>query len=159
MPGFLKRLIELAKKTTTELTNDRIILAVGGTDEEWGKYLQGPRVLAIVRAANKHLAEHNLEIVSQGVKTNRWRVVTCAEANVRKAEYRISRADANMRNAHKALMDVVVDIRASKTLRQDARAWLELYAEPQVSAALDTMKYWADELMKDARRMIDDLQK
>ena len=151
-PGDIEALAKLAKESTTELTNEEMMQVAGGANPDWGAYLLGARIGSLVHRVNKPLAELNLCLSSQGMGTRLWRVVTVAEANKRCVEFRLAHADSNIKNAYCALAAIADDVRATKKQRDNARAWLELYSEPTVIKALDTMRVFALELLADVKR-------
>lgn len=138
----------LLKLSNTEITNEQIILAGGGTDEEWGAHLKGARVSAIVAACNVVLVDDNRALASEGVGSERWRIVTVAEAHQRKARFNLERIDGSYRRAHDHVLEISRDSRAEKKLRRDALAWVTLFEEEQSSEALGIMREFADEILK-----------
>ena len=147
-PGNIQQVLRQFRKATTELTSDQIIIAAGGSDSEWGQYLRGPKTQAIIRSANLFLIAENCEIVSSGIGTERWRMVTCAQARVEQAHQQTAKATNHIRNAEENMWLVVHDERAPKRLREDAEAWLRLFDESKHKSNVLIFKEWADELLK-----------
>lgn len=147
-PGDIDKVVEKFRKATTELTNEEIMELAGGKDGDWGTYLKGPRVQAIVRHANIVLAQENYEVVSSGINTGRWRMVTCAEARAEQARQQTAKATNHVRNAEANMWMVVKDERAPGKLRLDAAAWLQLFHDEKDGRNLLVFEQWANELVK-----------
>lgn len=148
-PGNVERLVSIVSKMGRgKLTNDRIIMIAGGANEEWGDYLKGPRVAALVVAANQQLETLDIQLVSEGIGRERWLPVSVAEAHRIRAEQRLRRADAHIRNAHEDMLAIAADVRASDEARQHAKAWLQLFETDGAQINSLIFDEWADELRK-----------
>lgn len=146
-PGNIDKVVRQFKRATTELTNDQIVMIAGGSIEEWGEYLKGPKVQSIIRCANLILVQENYEIVSSGIGSQRWRMVRCAEARVEQAHQQTRKASNHVRNAEENMWAVAKDERAPKTLREDAIAWLQLFHDEKQAKNLLVFEEWAAELV------------
>ena len=145
-PGNIYSVVGLFKEAKKEVTNDQIISAAGGSLKEWGSYLKGAHVAAVVQAVNTKIVSENLEIVSEGWRTERWQVVDCSKARMLRATQQIKRADAHIRHAEENMWDIARDMRAPEDRRQNAIAWLELFNDHQNSENWLTFREWAIEL-------------
>jgi len=146
-PGNIAAVIRRFKWAKTEVTNDQILEIAGGTPKQWFDHLKGACCQIIVRAANIILSEQNLEIISCGIGSLRWRMVSCAEARVDQAHQQTQKATHHLRNAEENMQMVVRDERAHKRTRNDARAWLELFHDEKSEQNLLTFEEWSDELL------------
>lgn len=148
-PGNVERLVSIVSKMGRgKLTNDRIIMIAGGTNEEWGQHLRGPRVAALVSAANQKLEALDLQLIAEGIGRERWLPVSVAEFHRARAEQRLRRADAHVRNAHDDMIAIVRDVRAPDSVRVQARAWLELFETDGSAINAVIFDEWAVELRK-----------
>lgn len=146
-PGDTGPIIKFFKNRSVTSTNDQIIKLAGGKNEFWGEYLKGAKVQAIVAKANGLLADDGLAIVSEGVGSEEWRIVSLAEAHRRKAEWNLSRIDGPYKRANDAVMKMSLDERAPARLRRDAKAWLQLFEEPLTKRGLTIMSDFAERLL------------
>lgn len=140
------RVISHVTKRDPKIDNDMLIKLAGGSDEQWGRHLKGPRAAAIVRACNAIMSEDNRALVSEGIHSEQWQLVTVAEKNRREAWFNLKRVDQHFKNAMKSVEAISTDHRASKRLRDFASAWLELFSEPRSEQGLAILKEWALEL-------------
>lgn len=148
-PGNLTTLIKMVvKRKRNAFTNDQLIMLCGGTNAQWGAHLLGARVACIIDRANRELREHDVQLLSGGVRSQEWSAVSNAEYHRAKAQYRLEHADANMRNAHTAMLDALAEPNISKKMKGEVQAWLELFIEDNSVKNLVTFKTWADELLK-----------
>lgn len=148
IPGNLTKLRRHLGRRSSVVDNDTIIELCGGTDEEWGAYLSGPRVLAIVQKFNAQMAPYDRALMSEGMHSKRWQLVTVSEKNRHDAEARLARWDRHLVNAMTALEAITLDMQAPKRARMDALACLELYDEETVQKELELLKEFAEEIMK-----------
>ncbi len=147
-PGDTGPVVKFLKGRSVTSTNDKIISLAGGKDEFWGKYLSGARVQAIVAKANGLLADDGLVIVSEGVGSEEWRIVSLSEAHRRKAEWNLNRIDGPYKRIHDAIERISRDMRAPARLRGDAKAWMDLFEEPQIKSGLNIMSVWASRMLE-----------
>lgn len=140
------RVIKHVTEREPKISNDMLIKLAGGSDMQWGQYLKGPRVAAIVRACNTIMAEDNRALSSEGIHSEQWQLVTVAEKNRREAWFNLKRVDQHFKNAMESVEAIATDHRASKRLREFAEAWLELFREPRSEQGLSILKEWAIEL-------------
>lgn len=148
-PGNIKAVIKQFKKPKVQtLTNDQILMLAGGTDHQWSQYLKGPKVQSVIRCANIELVQQNMEIISEGISTQRWSLMSCAEARTSQARQQAAKATNHIENAKNNMWQVAKDHRAPERLRHDAAAWLELFHEQDQHKNLLIFEEWADEMMK-----------
>lgn len=147
IPGALEGLRKHVTRRETTVSNDKILELVGGTNSEWGKYLHGPRVLAIIRAFNSTMSDYDRALISEGIHSKQWQLVTVSEKNKREAEQRLNRWDKHIVNAMIAVENISLDLRAPRKARIDALACLELYDETNRKEELEILRGFANELM------------
>jgi hypothetical protein len=145
-PGNISRVIRQFKKRQ-EVTNTQIVMAAGGSHQNWSEHLAGPKVKAITDKANLVLAEQNMQIVSLGIHRQRWKILSCAEAKIERAYQQTKKAASHLRNAKQNLWDVAQDERAPEKLRQDALAWLQLFNDEDGTQNILIFEEWAEELL------------
>ena len=141
------KVIAYLKNKSTEVSNEVLIGLAGGTDKQWSDYLPGPKAQSIVRAVNDIISDEDLELISEGIKTGLWRAVSLAEAHMVKAVGNLKKIGRNYRLAHDHVIAVISDIHSTPKLKQEAKAWRQLFEEDQPLEALDILRTWADEII------------
>ncbi len=136
----------IQKNLEKEIANQQLVMLAGGTHQQWSDYLIGPKVAAVVGAVNPLMAEDNIQLISCGVRSERWRAVSLAEAHMEKAAQNLKKIDNDYRMAHDHVLAVCEDLNAPKRLRREAKAWLELFEEPQTIKGLRILREWADDV-------------
>lgn len=145
-PVNTARVINHVRKRESTVSNDDLIKLAGGTDAQWGFYMKGQRAQCIVRAVNQELKDDGLALSSEGIGSEQWQLVSCAEKNRREAWFNLNRVDAHFKNAMESVEAIVTDHRAPKRIRENAEAWLELFKEPRAQMELSILKEFALEL-------------
>ena len=128
------------------IANDLMLKLAGGSLEQWLPSMKGHMASCIVQTCNAILKDDGKALASEGIKSEKWRLVTVHEANRREAEFNLRRADAHLKNAFKSIEAIVNDLRAPKRFRDDATAWLELIKEPQQQFELTIMTEFATDI-------------
>jgi len=128
------------------IQNKDLLDWAGGNDDDWRDQLNGVKANIIARKANQILKDDNKELVSEGIGSQLWLVVTVAEAHRRRAQFNLNRVDSHYINSYNDLVAVVDDVRCSQRVRDDAEAWLALMDEPRSEQGLLIMREFAAEL-------------
>lgn len=152
-PGDIGRLASYLKRVKKVVSSDDILERVGGDPLKWFEHLKGAKVAASLSAANTVLAYDNLEAVSVAQNSERWEVVTCAEARTRAGYKQVLKAPKNLMNAADNFWAVVQDERAEPKLRGDCAAWLKLFTEDKYGE-FATFQVWAEELATRAKLLL-----
>lgn len=128
------------------IDNDLLIKLAGGSLEQWAPSLKGHRAGCIVQSVNPILEQEGFALASEGVRSEKWRLVSVAEAHRRNAEFNLRRIDAHYRNAYADVEAIALDMRAPKRMRIEAKAWLQLFEEPRTEMGLEILLEFAIEL-------------
>ena len=81
-PGVLFELAnEIADTEMDSVDSEYLISMAFGTAQQWSDYLKGPKTQSIVRNLNDLLSPNNLQLISRGVNTQQWQIVSVAEAS------------------------------------------------------------------------------
>lgn len=146
-PANTGKIIAYVKTHQTTINNEIIYKLAGGSHTQWEESLKGYKVRCSVEACNAILANEGIALVSEGVGSQKWQLVSAHEAHRRKAYWNFDRIDGAYKRAHDSVEAIVKDTRAPKKIRKEAKAWLQLFEEPRSKKGLAIMREFANELL------------
>jgi len=145
-PVNIAKVIKYVTGRDPTINNEMLVKLAGGTNSEWIACMKGQKAQIIVRMVNPALKDAGWQLCSEGVGSEQWQLVSVAEAHRRTAEFNLNRIDGAYRRAHDAVEAITLDERAPDKMREDAKAWLELFEEPRTEMGLSIMREFAVEL-------------